>query len=134
MKKQYNKGDDVQLSKNFHLREFQCQCKNADCKIVIIDTDHVAKLQVKRDRWGKSVKINSAHRCEKHNKAVGGATGSRHVKGDATDITVVGMTPKQVSDDCEDFNGKGLYDTFVHVDSREGKLARWDFRARTKDE
>lgn len=130
MKKRYKKGENIQLSKSFHLREFECQCKNADCVWVIVDTDHIEKLQQKRDKWGKPIKINSAHRCEKHNKAVGGATGSRHVQGDATDITVSGMTPIQVSADCEDFKGKGLYDTFVHVDSRDGKSARWDFRTK----
>lgn len=128
MKKQYKKGEKAQLSKSFSSTEFDCNCKNSDCKWTIIDTDHVEKLQAKRDKWGKPIRITSGYRCEKHNKAEGGASGSRHVKGDATDIQVQGMTPDEVSADCEDFNGKGSYDTFTHVDSREGKKARWDFR------
>lgn len=133
MKKQYLKGQNVRLSANFTSKEFECPCKYPECKWVIIDTDHVAKLQAKRDAWQKPVKLNSGHRCEKHNKDVGGATGSRHVKGDASDIVVIGMTPSEVADSCEDFQGLGRYDTFTHVDSRDTKKSRWDFRKQKHD-
>lgn len=132
MKKQYKKGENVKLSKNFHLSEFECKCKHSDCQWTVIDTEHVKKLQRKRSKWRKPVKITSGHRCEKHNRDVGGSKNSRHVKGDATDIVVIGMTPDQVADDCENFNGLGRYNTFTHIDSRplleKKRKARWDFR------
>lgn len=51
------------------------------------------------------------------------------MKGTATDIVVKGMTPDEVADACEKFDGLGRYDTFTHIDSR-GKKARWDFRSK----
>ncbi len=127
----YKKKANVQLTKNFSSSEFDCSCN--ECSTTIIDLDHVQALQKLRDVLSKSIKINSAYRCPNHNKNVGGASNSRHVIGDATDIVVAGMTPSQVADICEPmFNGLGRYDTFTHVDSRpllaKGVKARWDFR------
>lgn len=127
MKKKYKKGAGVQLSKNFNSNEFDCRCNYSDCKWTIIDTEHVKKLQYKRSRWKSPVKILSGYRCEKHNKNVGGATRSRHLMGDATDITVKGLTPDEVADSCENFDGLGRYSTFTHIDSR-GFKARWNFK------
>ena len=132
MKKKYKKGQDIKLSKNFHLSEFDCKCNRPDCEWTIIDTEHVKRLQRKRSKWKKSIKITSGYRCPAHNKAVGGSSQSRHVQGDATDIQVKGMSPNEVADDCENFNGLGRYNTFTHVDSRpkgeKKRKSRWDFR------
>lgn len=131
--KQFKKGIPVKITKSFVSTEFDCKCKNSDCQWTTIDVDHIAKLQTKRDKWGVPVEVESGYRCPKHNAAEGGATNSRHPQGDATDIKVKGLSPQQVSADCEDFNGKGVYDTFVHIDSRPlgGKpKARWDFRTK----
>lgn len=132
MKKKYKKGSDIKLSKNFRLSEFDCKCQYSDCQWTIIDTDHIKKLQYKRGKWKKPIKITSGYRCPKHNKDVGGATRSRHAMGDATDIKVLNMTPDEVANDCENFSGLGRYNTFTHLDSRpqpnKGKKSRWDFR------
>lgn len=40
-----------------------------------------------REAWGKPIVVNSGYRCEALNRAVGGATASQHVKGQAADIT-----------------------------------------------
>ena len=45
--------------------------------------------------------INSAYRTPAHNKAVGGATGSQHVKGTAADIVVAGAAPLEVAQYAE---------------------------------
>ncbi len=123
----FQKGVRVQISKNFFSTEFDCNCSYPECKETPIDVDHVAKLQEKRDKWGKSIKINSGYRCPRRNKEEGGASKSRHLVTDASDIVVSGMTPDEVADDCENFAGLGRYSTFTHVDSRPYK-ARWDFR------
>jgi uncharacterized protein YcbK (DUF882 family) len=124
----FKKGESNQLTKNFNSTEWDCSCKDAGCVQTVIDLDHVEKLQAKRDKWGKSVKINSGYRCPAHNAAEGGATKSRHLVSDATDIVVSGMTVEEVASDCEDFQGVGRYDTFTHIDSRPGNKARWNFR------
>jgi uncharacterized protein YcbK (DUF882 family) len=129
----YKKKANAKLSKDFNSNEFDCPCN--ECTTTIIDLDHVAALQKLRDVLNKPIQINSAYRCPSHNKNVGGASNSRHVVGDATDITVAGLTPSQVADICEPmFNGLGRYDTFTHVDSRplldKGVKSRWDFRTK----
>lgn len=72
------------LSKNFIAREFICPC----CHEEGIEHDLVLKLQMARDSLpeGSVIFINSAFRCEKHNKAVGGVENSAHTKGLAADI------------------------------------------------
>jgi uncharacterized protein YcbK (DUF882 family) len=128
----YKKGTGTKISKNFNSLEFDCKCSYPDCQWTKIDMEHIDKLQEKRDEWKKAIKINSAYRCEKYNKDVGGASQSRHIFGDATDIKVARMTPNEVANDCEDiFSGLGKYSSFTHVDSRpssSGKKYRWDFR------
>lgn len=39
-----------------------------------------------RSAWGKPIVINSGFRCDKLNRAVGGASGSQHKTGEAADI------------------------------------------------
>lgn len=127
--KKFKRGDKTQLTKNFQAREFDCQC--LECPETLIDLDHVKRLQKLRDDMGASIKLNSAYRCPAHNKAVGGEPNSIHMRGQATDIVIQGMSPDEVADGCEHFDGLGRYDTFTHVDSR-GSKARWDFRSKKK--
>ena len=56
-------------------------------------------LQPLRDAIGRPVRITSGFRCPKLNKAVGGATTSRHLSGQAADIAVK-----------SDAEGKALFD------------------------
>lgn len=44
-------------------------------------------LQPLRDAYGKPLYVNSGFRCERLNKAVGGAANSQHLYGQAADIT-----------------------------------------------
>ena len=115
----------IQLTKNFNDEEFKCKC---GCGEIKYNLKHITRLQVLRDYLRKPIIINSAYRCENHNKAIGGAPESRHVQGDATDIRIEGLEPEILADICENiFDGIGRYDTFTHCDSR-GKKARWDMR------
>jgi hypothetical protein len=40
-----------------------------------------------REQWGRPIKVNSGYRSISVNLAVGGATTSQHLKGEAADIT-----------------------------------------------
>lgn len=117
----YARGKQVKLSSNFYLREFECKC--GKCKNTIIDKNLVNSLQLIRDHFNKPIIINSAYRCAKHNKAVGGATLSKHRFGMAADIVVKGVAPEIVAAYAEsiELKGIGLYPTFVHVDTRRSK-------------
>ena len=117
------------LSANFRVREFAC--KDGSDKI-LVDTDLVALLQKIRDHFGAAVTINSAYRTPAHNKAVGGATGSQHVKGTSADIVVAGAAPLEVAQYAEylmpESGGIGVYQSFTHVDVRSSR-SRWDNRS-----
>lgn len=123
--KKFKKGQDIQISTNFNQSEFDCRCSK--CSETLIDMDHLERLQQLRHDLGSSIRITSAYRCPDHNTSVGGAKNSQHMKGTATDIQVSGMSPDEVADACESFDGLGRYDTFTHIDSR-GSGARWDKR------
>lgn len=125
--KKYTKGQNIKLSANFHLKEFQCSCHN--CCEVLVDLDHVKKLQQLREDLGSPITITSAYRCPDYNASIGGAKNSQHKLGTATDIVVKHMSPNEVADACEHFDGLGRYDSFTHIDSR-GSKARWDNRTR----
>lgn len=117
-------GND-NLSQNFTVGEFASR-DGADT--VLIDTELVDVLQNIRDYFGAPVTINSAYRSPSHNRAVGGASNSRHTTGEAADIVVLGVEPEEVAQYAEyilsDRGGIGLYDTFVHVDVRDNR-SRW---------
>ena len=130
----YSKTESRQLSENFSLHEFCCK-GNGCCKTLRVDEALVSVLQNIRKHFGAPVTINSAYRCSKHNKAVGGVSGSYHTKGMAADIVVKGVEPKAVAAYAESIGvkGIGLYDTFVHVDTRENKSFWYGDAMKPKD-
>lgn len=72
--------------RDFKLEEFRCKCKDSCTGYPqIINSQLLINLQALRDRFG-AVKVTSCLRCEAHNKAVGGASSSRHKSGKAADI------------------------------------------------
>lgn len=125
--KVYTKGSKTKLSTNFDVSEFACH-GNGCCTTVLIDEQLAQYVQMIRDHFGKPITISSGYRCEKHNKSVGGATASRHAKGQAADIVVKGVAPAEVAKYAESIGikGIGLYETnkdghFVHIDTRTSK-------------
>ena len=121
---EYTKGKKTQLSPNFESTEFDCKCKNKTCATTEIDPKLVEYLQKIRNYFGKAVTINSAYRCDKHNKSVGGASQSKHKFGQAADIKVSGVKPLKVAQYAEFIGIKGIgqYSNFVHIDTRTNKF------------
>lgn len=121
---------DVDKATNFRTYEFAC--KDGSDKI-LVDSNLVRVLQKIRDHFGKPVSINSAFRTKEYNKKVGGASDSYHTKGQAADITVTGVSNREVAKYASTFlNGVGLYDYtggFVHVDTRQNRYL-WEQNAR----
>lgn len=124
--KTHKKTDSTKLSANFKVSEFACKGKGC-CTTVLIDEQLVAYLQQIRDHFGKPLIITSAYRCATHNKKVGGASGSRHTKGQAADFYIKGIAPAEIAKYAESIGilGIGLYEdkdgNFVHIDTREKK-------------
>jgi zinc D-Ala-D-Ala carboxypeptidase len=85
-------------------------------------------LQALRTRWGKPMTINSAYRNPAHNAAVGGAKRSQHKLGRAFDIHIRHKTERNRLEALSrqiGFKGIGRYNTFLHVDLRDGRAATW---------
>lgn len=127
--------------KHFSEKEFWCrcnQCQKGDAEMGIPPGGMMGGvpenvkalvenvLDPLREKYGKPIKVNSGYRCPKHNLAVGGATQSQHMKGEAADIAPVGLQVtayglKELERLVEIIkqNGKWdqmiVYPTFVHV-------------------
>lgn len=71
--------------KYFKKSEFTCKC---GCGTNNIDLKLVKILDEIRQHYGRACIITSGCRCSKHNKAVGGVQGSRHVLGKAADFYI----------------------------------------------
>ena len=125
--KTYKKGTATQLSTNFKSTEFDCHGSGC-CSSTLVDENLVKYLQKIRSHFGKSVHINSGYRCKKHNAAVGGASASNHMDGEAADIRIDGVTPLEVAQYAEHIGmlGIGVYSWGVHVDTRTSKYFWYD--------
>jgi len=110
----------------FNNREFACHC---GC-----ETEHYIPQKLMdilnnvRIHFGKPVIITSGHRCETHNRKIGGVSNSQHILGKAADIMVRGVSAEEVHkyiiSQCGESYGVGKYKTFTHIDIRKEK-ARW---------
>ena len=116
--------NDIQLTENFKLSEFECDGK------VMLDMSLVCELQKLRDIIKKPMTITSGYRTpEKNNSLKNSSPNSKHLYGIAADIKVKGMKPEEVYFIAKhlQFNGIGLYDGHIHLDVRE-KKGFWDVR------
>lgn len=110
--------------------EFRCTCNGKYCNGFPVEPSlETAKiLEQIRIHFGRPVTITSGIRCEKRNAEVGGASGSYHCRGLASDIQVSGVPADKVADYAETLlpnsGGIGRYARFTHIDTRSTK-SRW---------
>jgi uncharacterized protein YcbK (DUF882 family) len=83
-----------------------------------------------RKRYGVPITVNSWYRDPATNNAVGGASQSRHLLGDALDFVVPGRHPFDVYADLDGWwgsrGGLASSNTFTHIDAR-GYRSRWSY-------
>jgi zinc D-Ala-D-Ala carboxypeptidase len=116
---------DMRLSKNFMLHELCVTNQPYDNTpppdaVTALSNLTNKILQPLRDATGVPVNVTSGYRSAKVNTAVGGSRTSQHRLGEAADIVVAGMAPRQV---CELIIKLGLpfdqliqeYGRWVHV-------------------
>lgn len=135
----------MQLSQNFSLSEFTASDKAKQYGIsneptpealTCLKTLVTMFLQPLRTKLNKPIKISSGYRNDKVNRLVGGVDNSQHELGEAVDISVDGMTPKQL---CEFIIQSGLeFDqiicepTWVHCSYSKGKNRKQVLTAKRK--
>lgn len=120
-----NTDGNVQLAKNFKVKEFACKDGS---QVVFIDDYLVSILDILRNQIGKPVIITSGYRTPEWNKKCNGAKYSYHMRGMAADIRVDGMTAKEIAnklnkiipDEC----GIIVYNSWVHFDVRKAKYRK----------
>lgn len=107
---------DWKTIKHFKKEEFTCKC---GCGLNNISDTLVLMLEDSRKLANVPFKINSACRCETHNKKIGGVKGSAHVKGLAVDISIPSDSARFAILSAllnVGFLRVLIYPTFIHVD------------------
>lgn len=112
------------LTKNLSRWEYACNC---GCGYDTVDHALVMFHQQIRDHFKRAVTVTSGCRCAWYNGVKRGKRKSTHLKGRGGDIVVDGVSPTDVGDYCEEIGvpGIGVYDDFIHTDSRSNGTARW---------
>ena len=128
----------MKISENFNRSEFACQC---GCGFDACDLELIACLEDIRHHFEIElletvyIIITSGNRCQQHNRKVGGAKRSMHVKAKAVDFKVFKKNNNEQVDSNYIYNqlcglypdtfGIGKYNGRTHFDIRPNK-ARWD--------
>lgn len=127
----WRKSDNIQYSKYFNLREFNCQCSLPTCDQQLISTELLKKLETVRTLYNRQIKVTSGYRCKAHQEALAAAgletaTNSQHCLGLAADIWGPDMDALDAL--CsQEFKAVGRARSFIHVDMREDKRRRWGY-------
>lgn len=123
------KDGNNNISTNFKVREFRCKDGSDTIKICSIMLGY---LQKARSHFGCPIYINSGYRTEAHNRKVGGASSSYHLKGQACDHHTKGKIDLyEMARYYESLGCKGIIvypnSGFIHIDSRESKYFAIDY-------
>ena len=134
--KQYYVFDETlnpaeKISTHFSVYEFKCKDNS---RVIVLNKALIDLLEKIRLHYNLPVTINSGYRTVAYNSSIKNASPkSQHILGNAADIVVKGVSPAKVyawlNSSYPNSLGLGIYDTFVHVDVREGK-SRWDYRSK----
>ena len=111
---------------NFSPAEIACRGTGK----LLVNEPALDTLQSLRDRLGKPLIVRSAYRSPEHNRAVGGATRSKHLDGAAFDIAMSNHDPIafEAAARAVGFLGFGFYPRsgFMHIDL--GPARQWGER------
>ena len=91
-----------------------------------LDSDSLRRLYMLAQRFGQTIRINSAYRNPEANKKAGGVDNSYHKTGKAFDCSIAGRNNQIAFMNLAylvGFRGFGCYPTFTHIDTRGGSAA-----------
>lgn len=128
----YPRVSDVPLQEfkerwpDFHPKEIACRGTGR----VAFNFEAMDKLQALRKLRNRPLILNSAYRSPEHNKAVGGAPNSEHLRAEAFDVSMSNHDPTEYEQDARKvgFRGFGFYvrQNFIHADI--GRAREWGVR------
>ena len=131
----YNVLNDIQLSKNFRLSEFECHDGSHE---IMLDMRLIDALQKLRNTLGVPMTIAAGYRNPKHNAEIGGDPDSMHLLGMAADVKTT-LKPKTVAIAAKaiGFTGIGVCTNngsyYIHLDVRQAAPSYWtDVQGSTK--
>lgn len=86
-----------------------------------MDFQFMMKIDGLRSQFHKPMIIGSGYRTAEHNRKIGGAANSAHVKGRAVDVNTVGWQSWERKElvriaKLKGIQGVGIADTFIHLD------------------
>lgn len=112
--------------RNFSPREIACKGTGQ----LLVDPVALDKLQALRDTLGVPITLVSAYRSPEHNRRVGGAKNSYHLRGCAFDVNMANHDPMLFELAAREvgFRGFGYYPKsgFMHIDL--GPARQWGAR------
>lgn len=95
----------------------------------------VRTLKAIERHYGRSVVVTSGYRSPKHNRRVGGASGSRHTSCEAADVQIEGVSKWQLAKYLRSMPGRGGVGTYCHTESVHidiGNTRDWNWRCRRR--
>ena len=114
---------------HFSVAELACRCAGRFCAGEYYhDAEFLDALEALRAAAGRALVINSGHRCDQWNAAVGGAALSQH-KRIAVDVSLVAHDRHALARSAAayGFTGQGFARTFLHLD-RRARPASWYYK------
>ena len=105
----------------FPWHDFACKC----CGVILVSPKLIGRYSRLIELVTPStIRIHSGYRCPKHNAEVGGSPWSRHMRGEALDFHIEGMTLADMYEICrQEFYGVGRYPRWnnpgLHCDVRD---------------
>lgn len=92
-----------------------------------------AVLDPAREKLGRPIMVNSGFRCVVHNRKVGGASTSQHMRGEAADLRFSGKPEELAKVIVENgvFDQLIIYPTFVHVSNKRNGYNRKEILRKT---
>lgn len=103
---------------HFKKEEFNCKCgcgaNNINHKLVQVLED------IRFHFGGNPVIITSGTRCQKHNAAVGGIRGSKHLEGKAADFYIKNITTRNLLSYCQTLVKSGILN-YTYTNSKNMK-------------
>lgn len=104
-------------------------------KVDCFKPELVRVLKSVERHYGLPVVVTSGYRSPRHNRRIGGASGSRHTSCEAADIQIEGVSKWQLAKYLRTMPNRGGVGTYCHTDSVHidiGNTRDWNWRCRRR--